>query len=82
MSLGPQPNLESLLTVLDERIGRIPVVTTRPDLGDMEVGELWAGDGTESSPAAGSNAIYIKVDSATIMVVRTNGTSIEGAHIT
>lgn len=82
MGIGPQPSLDGLLTVLEERISTFPIVTTAPALGDMDVGEIWIGDATESSPAAGSDAVYIKINDATIMVIRTDGTTIQGANIT
>jgi hypothetical protein len=80
--IGAHDTINSLITRLDDLVGLTHTVTVAPALGDMEVGEIWIGDATESSPASGSDALYIKINEATIMVVRTDGTTIEGSNIT
>ncbi len=62
--------------------GRHQIFTTAPALAAMKVGELAFGDGTESSPAAGSDAIYFKPDASKICVIATNGTNSAVRNIT
>lgn len=58
------------------------VFTTAPALEDMDVGQVALGDGTESAPASGSDAIYYKPDNAKIVCTSTNGSSIAVRFIT
>jgi hypothetical protein len=79
---GFQLSLPSYMSRVEEVWGIKEVVASAPALADMAVGEIFIGDGTESSPAAGSNAIYFKPDSATIVVIASNGSSLATRNIT
>lgn len=79
---GFQLSLPSYMSRVEEVWGIKEVVASAPVLADMDVGEIFIGDGTESSPAAGSNAIYFKPDSATIVVIASNGSSLATRNIT
>ena len=60
---------------------QIIYTTTPPILGDMKVGEVAIGNGSESSPSAGSHAIYFKPNDTQIVVLSTDGTLISISYI-
>lgn len=52
-----------------------------PILGDMKVGEIAIGNGSESEPSEGSHAIYYKPNDEQIVVLSTDGTLISISYI-
>ena len=79
---GHYSNLFDIVKRLNHIWGVSDIVTTAPALADMRVGTVLMGDGTESSPAAGSDALYFKPDAAKIVVIASNGSSLATRHIT
>lgn len=77
-------NFQIFMRRVNELWGLHKVVTSAPALANMDIGELWLGDGSESSPDAGSNALYFKVDAGKIIViaVANGGGSTATRHIT
>jgi hypothetical protein len=65
-----------------ELINKLQVFLTAPSLEEMEIGEIALGDGTEASPAAGSDALYFRPDSSKIVVISSNGSSLATRTIT
>ncbi len=65
-----------------ELINKVHVFTTAPLLEEMEIGEIALGDGTEASPAAGSDALYFRPDSSKIVVISSNGSTLATRFIT
>jgi len=65
-----------------ELINKMEVFYTAPALEEMEIGEVAIGAGTESSPSASSNALYFKPDSATIVVIASDGSTVATRNIT
>jgi hypothetical protein len=65
-----------------ELINKTHVFTSAPSLEEMEIGEMALGDGTESSPAAGSDALYFRPDSSKIVVISSNGSTLATRNIT
>ena len=65
-----------------ELINKVHVFTAAPSLEEMEIGEIALGDGTESSPAAGSDALYFRPDASKIVVISSNGSSLATRSIT
>lgn len=82
--VGDHFRLSSLVNHLNFIWGRHDVVKVAPTLVQMKIGEIVIGDGTESSPDAGSNAIYFKPDDTKIIViaVASAGASSSTRHIT
>jgi len=58
-----------------ELINRAHVFTSAPSLESMEVGESAFGNGTESLPSAGSDALYYKPDKDKIVCLASDGDS-------
>lgn len=77
-----KPGLEGYAEEIARMWGLVTVFTTAPALADMKVGEVALGNATESSPAAGSHALYFKPLSTKIMVIATNGTNTATRAIT
>ena len=69
-------------SVVNELWGKHQIFTTAPTLAQMNMGELAFGDGTEASPAAGSDAVYFKPDAAKIAVIASDGATLATRFIT
>jgi len=82
--VGDHFSLLSLVRHLNHIWGKNDVVKVAPTLNQMSIGELVIGDGTESDPDSGSNAIYFKPDATKIVVisVAAGGGSSATRHIT
>jgi len=64
-----------------ELINRDHVFTSAPSLESMEVGESAYGNATESSPSAGSHALYFKPNRDEIVVLSFDGVSFSTRYI-
>ena len=82
--VGDHFSIASLVRHLNHIWGQNDVGKVAPTINQMSRGEIVVGDGTESDPDAGSNAIYFKPDSAKIVViaVAAGGGSMATRHIT
>lgn len=72
---------DELLDVRDVLNRELVVYTTPPILGDMKIGEIAIGNGSESSPSADSHALYYKPNESTIVVISTDGSLISIRYI-